>query len=49
MSRPKAKYIKGKKKLKRKKYQTSQGAQYALPTSIASQGPLATKDRKSVV
>ena len=42
MSRPKAKYIKGKKKLKRKKYQTSQGAQYALPTSIASQGPLAT-------
>ena len=39
MSKLKAKY---KKKLKRKKYQTSQGAQYALPTSITSQGPLET-------
>lgn len=36
-----SKYTKSKKKLKRKKYQMA-GSQYALPTSIASQGPLAT-------
>ena len=38
MSKLKAKY---KKKLKRKKYQMA-GSQYALPTSITSQGPLET-------